>query len=105
MSDEHAPTAGSGSSFAIAAVLSCYLIGTFFWNVFVPAHEYAIRTEQMLTIGLNLLAVAGLFGLRPRMPQPLFWAAMLAAVGLLALRLTSDHAWWTGHLFYELPPR
>ena len=52
-----------------------------------------------------LLAVASLFGLKPRMPQPLFWAAMLAAVGLLALRLTSDHAWWTGHLFYELPPR
>jgi hypothetical protein len=105
MSDEHTRTADNGRNFAIAAVLSCYLIGTFFWNVFVPAHEYAMRSVQMLTIGLNLLAVVGLFGLKPSMPKPLFWAALLAGIGLLTLRLTSNHGWWTGHLFYELSPR
>jgi hypothetical protein len=97
--------ADSGRNFPIAIILSCYLIGTFLWNAFVPAHEYPTRTLQMLTIGLNLLAVVGVFGLRSSMPKPLFWAALIAGVGLLALRLTSDHGWWTGHLFYSLPPR
>jgi hypothetical protein len=39
------------------------------------------------------------------MPKPLFWAALIAGIGLLGLRLISDHGWWTGHLFYSLTPR
>lgn len=101
MSDAQA-SADSGRNFAIAFILSCYLIGTFLWNVAVPAHVYPMRTLQMLTIGLNLLAVVGLFGLKPALPKPLFFAAVIAGLGLLALRITSDHGWWTGHLFYSL---
>jgi hypothetical protein len=39
------------------------------------------------------------------MPKALFGAALVAGIGLLVLRLISDHGWWTGHLFYSLPPR
>ena len=103
MSDRQAQTADGGRNFAIAVILACYLIGTFLWNVFVPAHEFQVRTAQMLTIGLNLLV--GLYGLRASMPKPLFSVALVAGIGLLGLRLISDHGWWTGHLFYSLPPR
>jgi hypothetical protein len=105
MIDEQTRTADSGRNFAIAVILACYLIGTFLWNVFIPAHEYQVRTTQMLTIGLNLLALVGLLGLKASMPKPLFAAALLAGTGLLVLRMISDHGWWTGHLFYSLPPR
>ncbi len=105
MTDQGTQTPDSGRNFAIAVILACYLIGTFLWNVFIPAHEYQVRTAQMLTIGLNLLAVIGLYGLRESMPKPLFGAALVAGIGLLALRLISNHGWWTGHLFYSLPPR
>lgn len=104
MTDAHA-SADSGRNVAVGFILSCYLIGTFLWNAFMPADAYPARTLQMLTIGLNLLAVTGLFGVRPSVPTPLFWAALVAGLGLLALRLTSEHGWWTGHLFYSLPPR
>jgi hypothetical protein len=105
MNDQRAQTQDSGRNFAIAVILACYLIGTFLWNVFVPAHEFQLRTAQMLTIGLNLLGVVGLYGLRASMPKPLFWVALIAGIGLLGLRLISDHGWWTGHLFYSLATR
>lgn len=104
MTDAQAP-ANSGRHVAVGVILSCYLIGTFLWNTFVPADEYQTRMLQRLTIGLNMLAVVGLCGLRTTLPKPLFWAALIAGLGLLALRLTSEHGWWTGHLFYSLSPR
>jgi hypothetical protein len=78
MTDEQTRTSDSGRNFAIAVILACYLIGTFLWSVLIPAHEYQARAVQMLTIGLNLLAVVGLFGLKTSMPKPLFGAALLA---------------------------
>jgi hypothetical protein len=92
-------------NFTIGVILACYLIGTFLWSVFMPAHEYQMRTAQMLTISLNLLGVVGLYGLRASIPKPLFVVALIAGIGLLGLRLISDHGWWTGHLFYSLAPR
>ena len=52
----------------------------------------------------DVLMVIGLFAYRRAMPAPLFWVALVAGVGLFALRL-SDHGWWTGHLFYSLRSR
>ena len=84
MTDQQAQSqANSGRSSTIGLVLACYLIASFLWNIAIEAHEYALRTEQVLTISLNLLGVIGLF----------------------AIRLTSDSAWWTGHLFFSIPPR
>ena len=39
MTDEQTRTSDSGRNFAIAVILACYLIGTFLWNVLIPAHE------------------------------------------------------------------
>ena len=98
-------SANSGRNSTIGLVLACYLIASLFWNVVTEAHEYPMRTEQVLTMSLNLLGVIGLFGVRATLPKGLFWCALIAGIGLFAIRLTGDSAWWTGHLFYSLPPR
>ena len=88
----------------IAVLLPCVLIAHFAWNLLIPAHEFPLRTEQVLTMTFDFLMVVGLFAYRRAMPAPLFWVALVAGIGLFALRL-SDHGWWTGHLMYSLPPR
>ena len=50
MTDQQTRTSDSRRNFTIGVILACYLIGTFLWNVFIPAHEYQMRTVQMLTI-------------------------------------------------------
>ena len=36
----------------------------------------------------------------------LFWMALVAGLGVLAIRLHGDASWWTGHFFEEeLRPR
>lgn len=92
-------------NFAISMALSCYLIATFLWRAFTPAHEYPMRAEQMLEIGLDVLCVVGLIGLRKQVPQALFWIALLAGVSLFLIRLHGDASWWTGHWTYYLRPR
>jgi hypothetical protein len=88
----------------IAVLLPCVLIAHFSWNLLIPAHEFPLRTEQLLTMTFDLLMVVGLFVYRRAMPAPLFWIALVAGIGLFALRLSAD-GWWTGHLTYSLPPR
>jgi len=106
MTEQQSQTlANSSRNSMIGIALGCYLIGSFLWNVLTDAHEYPMRTEQVLTMALNLLGVIGLFGVRAAMPKPLFWCALVAGIGLFALRLTGDDGWWTGHLVYTLPPR
>ena len=88
----------------IFILVAIYLIGSFVWRVLVPAHEYPMRTEQVLTMLLDLGLLVGLFGLKSRAPsmQMLFWIGLMAGVGLFAIRLNSDASWWTGHLIYKL---
>jgi hypothetical protein len=59
----------------------------------------------MLTMALDFLGLLGLIGLKSSIPKPLFWIALVAGIGLFALRLNGDAGWWTGHLVYSLPPR
>jgi hypothetical protein len=87
----------------ISLLLPCLLIGSFLWNVLTPAHEYQMRSDQMLTMALDFLGLLGVIGLRAS--KPLFWIALVAGIGLLALRLNGDAGWWTGHLVYSLPRR
>ena len=106
MTDQQAQSgSNSGRNFIVGIVLVCYLIGSFLWNVLTVAHEYPMRTEQVLTMAFNLLGVIGLFGMRAEIPKPVFWCALIAEIGLFALRLTGDDGWWTGHLVYGLPSR
>ena len=82
--------------------LAVYLIGSLLWRVLIPAHEYPGRTATYLEIAVDLLAIAGLVGVRVGVPKPLFWLALVAGIGLLAIRLNSTASWWTGHLMYSV---
>ena len=77
--------AASKRNWAIAFALSCYLIAEFLWRTFTPAHEYPMRPEQALSIGLDLLALLCLIGLRTRVPKALFWIAIVAGLALFAI--------------------
>ena len=94
----------TGHGRAIAILLPCLLTGNFLWKLLTPAHEFPMRTEQVMTMAFDLLMVMGLFGLKKSMPAALFWIALVAGVGLFALRLSVD-GWWTGHLTYSIPPQ
>ncbi len=100
-------TAGTNKNYVIFIVLAVMLIATFLWRLLTPAHEYPMRTEQVMEIGIDLLCLAGLIGLKRQLAggQVLFWIALVAGLGLFGIRMTSDASWWTGHLVYYLEPR
>jgi len=112
MTTPDAPQAPSPIAFnrntIIFFAVACLIIANFLYRLFVPAHEYPMRTEQVMDIGLDILLLAGLFGMRRLAPklQILFWVALAAAVGSLLIRvLGGDASWWTGHLVYYIEPR
>ena len=84
-------------------LLAWFLIGQFVWNVVVPAHEYQVRSVQLMTMTFDLGMLIGLLGYRRVLPATLFWFALIAAIGLFALRLSTD-GYWTGHLIFSIPP-
>ena len=90
---------------AMPFVVAGLLIASFLYRLFVAAHEYPMRTEQVMTMLIDLGLIAGLFGMRQRLPAALFWIALICGIGLFLIRLTSDASWWTGHLAYSLLPR
>ncbi|HZP76625.1 MAG TPA: hypothetical protein VFB45_10815 [Pseudolabrys sp.] len=92
-----ATTAGANRQWILFVILSCYLIATFLYRMIEPAHEYLMRSAQVLQIGFDLLGLLGLIGLRKHGPQPLFWAALAAGIGLFLIRTHGDASWWTGH--------
>jgi hypothetical protein len=83
--------------------LAIYLIGTFLWRSFIPAHEYPMRPAQVMTMAFDLMCIVGLIGLKiwlfqgrqPKgavgtMSSLLFGIALLAGLGLFAIRLSGD---------------
>ena len=53
-------------------------------------------------MAVDVLAIAALIGIRAGVPKALLWIALVAGVGLFAIRLNSDASWWTGHLVYSV---
>jgi hypothetical protein len=111
MSEPNAATATANANRTglVFLVVAAVLIGTFLYRAVVPAHEYAMRDEQLLTMGIDLLLIIGLVGIQRKAQLPgtsvLFWIALVAGVGLFGIRLLGDDQWWTGHLVYYLEPR
>ena len=103
------PAATSNRNGVIFLVISALLIGSFLYRVVVPAHEYAVRSDQLLTMGIDLLLIIGLVGLKRQIKESagvvLFWVALIAGIGLFGIRLLGDDQWWTGHLVYYLEAR
>ena len=108
-------TSSSSRNWTIFRVISAYMILLFLWRVFVPAHEYSMRTAQVLDIAINILLLVGLVGLKRQLDRefepddsrwssarPLYWGGLIAGILMLLIRLTSNAAWWTGHLRYSL---
>jgi hypothetical protein len=108
--------AEKSSSPRVGVFLSIVLIVLFLYRAFTPGHEFpseGLRDLTMIMDGLCLICVIGLWiqgskatpaGLGPGM-HFLFLMAVLAGLGLFAIRSTSNSAFWTGHIGYELEPR
>jgi hypothetical protein len=106
MSDAPTTTPANERNLRIVGyVLSLILIATFLWRTLTTAHEYPMRTEQVMDIFFDLLCVVGMFGVKSKIPAALFWIGLAAGIGVLAIRLNGDASWWTGHLTYSLRPR
>jgi hypothetical protein len=105
LTNQRTPTSNKASQHPVVAILlPCVLIGTFLWRVLTPAHEGQRLAALVMTMTIDFLMLVGLFAFKRAIPQPLFWVALVAGVGLFALRLTAD-GWWTGHLMFSLSPR
>ena len=104
----HQPTPAPNQSpvnRAVPWLLSALLIGNFLWRTLTAAHEYPMRSAQVLEMAVDALCIVGLVAVRTRLPAGLFWLALIAGLGLFAIRFNSDASWWTGHLTYSLLPR
>lgn len=87
---------------ALGFMVACLLLADFIHRAFTVAHEYPMRAEQVMTIAFDVIGVAALIGLRKHIVPWLFWPALIAGLALFGIRLTSDAAWWTGHLMYSI---
>jgi hypothetical protein len=94
------PQNPTGFNRVLPWLLPAILIGNFLWRVLTPAHEYPGRSSTILEMVIDAALIAGLFGIKARMPYWLFWIALLSGISLFLIRLTSEASWWTGHVRY-----
>lgn len=105
-SEQHA-----GRGWMLFLLLSGYLIVTFLYRAFVPGGSWPPSPWHYVFMGLTMILIAGLVGQKAvvsaslagddpkrRWITPLFVAGMVSGFGSLLIRLTSEQAWWTGHL-------
>lgn len=83
-------------------LLSVTLIFNFLWRALTTASEYPPRSTQIMEITIDVLMFIGLFAVRTKISTPVFVLALIAALGLLGIRLHSDASWWTGHWNYSI---
>jgi hypothetical protein len=94
-------------------VVSVYLIAAFLWRFFVPADEYPSAALQYMSMALDAGMVIGLAGSKQQVTRflaaddggrvlatVLFWVAILAGLGLFAIRLSGQVGWETGHRMF-----
>ena len=72
-----------------------------------PAESVVNRTVPWLLCVLLIdgACIIGLTGVRTKLPTALFLIALIAGIGLFAIRLHNDASWWTGHWGYSLSRR
>jgi hypothetical protein len=89
-------------------VLSALAIAEFIWRLLIPANGFEDRSVIILNIVLNLVGLAALAGLyayaraaivpeRLKMFRLIFALGVVSALGVLAIRFSSVHAWYSGH--------
>jgi hypothetical protein len=85
-------------------VISVMLIGNLLYRLFVTANEYPPRSAQILGMVIDAAMIVALAG-SGRTGNPLYWIAIIAGIGLFAIRLHGDASWWTGHWNYNIYAR
>ena len=93
-------------------LLSLYMICIFLWRAVTPGGEYPRPPTRFITIAIDLLCVGILLRLKVRLSAEkkpdkrlstggsvLFWIALVAGLGVLAIRWHGDDSWATGHFF------
>jgi hypothetical protein len=90
---------GAALGRAVSLILAWYLIASFLWRALTPALAYPMHAAQVMEIMLDLMAMAGLIEMEARISKPLFWIALIAGLGLFAIRSFGGASWWTGHIF------
>ena len=97
--------------------ISLYLIAAFLYRVLVTAHEYDSIPVVCMSIALDLAMVVSLILLKMAVSRGIttdqrsgvvsfvFVIALLAGLGLLGIRVTSNESWRTGHLRYDCCPK
>jgi membrane protease YdiL (CAAX protease family) len=98
--------------------LAFYLVLIFLWRLFSTANEYDSVEMVWFSIGFDVLCLVALVATRIQLTQSvegqplspvgqvMFFVALGAGIGLLAIRLNGDASWWTGHVNYDCcPPR
>jgi hypothetical protein len=92
-------------------VIACLLIADCVWRLVTPGGPWPVSPWHYVNMGVDLLLLVALIALWRSYPAPttdapayvrwggwLFGLGVAAAIVMLLLRFTSDHAWWTGHL-------
>jgi hypothetical protein len=95
----------------IFPVLAGFLTLECLWRLFVPGGPWPVRPWPYIQMGLDVLFLAALIASWRAYPDSaasgpvpvrrggwLFALGLVSGAMMLLLRLTSEHAWWTGHL-------
>jgi hypothetical protein len=115
MSDPQTPTSSDVTrQQTVFWLLSIYMIGTFLWRALVPGGEWPRPPTRFITIAIDLLSVGILIRLKAQLSAEkkpgkristagnvLFCIALLAGLGVLAIRLHDNASWATGHWIQE----
>jgi hypothetical protein len=105
------PSSDGNAKITIFWLLALYTIATFLWRTFVPGGEWPRSPTRFITMAIDLVCVVSLILLKVQLSavgKPgkrlstggavMFWIALLAGLGVLAIRLHDDASWATGHL-------
>jgi hypothetical protein len=104
-------TQSNATNWRVYQFVSIYLFLRFLWAIVVPGGEWPLPPWHYVSMGIDLVLLACVLLMRPRLfPEQgyndpratwaniLFGLGLVAGIGLLLIRFTSDAAWWTGHL-------
>ncbi len=102
--------ASPGKTWPVFLLLCAYLILQCLWRLFTPGGSWPMPPWHYVSMASDVLIWAVMIGLksqitpqiagdrsRARLGNILFGAAFVSGIIMIALRLTSDSAWWTGH--------
>ena len=98
----------------IFVLLAATLVGIFLWRVFTPSHEIPSQGLMVFNIVSDALGLIALILCWTDLPsefrgsagaRALCVVAIVAGIGLFAIRLHNENSLWTGHYNYSVASR